>query len=166
MKRSECSQIGRPQPRCCRCLFQQIVQRLAPAARAAWSPARGSSLITRIVKRLPRQVDAHHANRSAPAADSFSAFGVLATWASATASGIVQRLRRRAPSHFQSSYKVWYGVGCQIRRQAGHGAAHSLATCLEAAELILRPAGANAQIFLKRQTAILEAADTHTQADR
>ena len=31
-----------------------------------------------------------------------------------------------------------YGVGCQIRGQAGHGAAHSLATYLEAAELIPR----------------------------
>ena len=47
---------------------------------------------------------------------------------SATASGIVQRLRRRAPSHFQGLYEVWHGVGCQVRRQAGHGAAHSLAT--------------------------------------
>ena len=35
------------------------------------------------------------------------------------------RLRRRAPSHFQSLYEVWHGVGCQIRRQAGHGAANS-----------------------------------------
>jgi len=27
---------------------------------------------------------------------------------------------------------VWHGVGCQIRRQAGHGAAQSLATHLAA----------------------------------
>ena len=40
-----------------------------------------------------------------------------------------------------------HGVGCQIRRQAGHGAAHSVATYLEAAELIPRLAGANAQTF-------------------
>ena len=46
---------------------------------------------------------------------------------------------------------VWYGVGCQIRRQAGHGAAHSLATYFEAAELIPRHAAANAHIFLKDQ---------------
>ena len=39
-----------------------------------------------------------------------------------------------------------YGVGCHIRRQAGHGAAHSLATYLEAAELISRLAEADAQL--------------------
>ena len=36
----------------------------------------------------------------------------------------------RTPSHYQSlqGEKFSYGVGCQIRRQAGHGATHSLAT--------------------------------------
>ena len=80
----------------------------------------------------------------------------------ATASGIVQRLRRRAPSHFQSPYEVWHGVCCQICRQAGHGAAHSLATYLEALELIPRLAAANARIFFERPTAILR----HTRARR
>ena len=32
-----------------------------------------------------------------------------------------------APSHLQSLFEGWHGVGCQILRQAGHGAAHSLA---------------------------------------
>ena len=65
-------------------------------------------------------------------------------------------LRRRAPSHFRSlqGIKFFYGVGFQIRRQAGHGAAQSSATYLEAAELIPRPAEANAQIFFERPTAI------------
>ena len=37
-----------------------------------------------------------------------------------------------APAHFQILKGLkWYGVGCQIRRQAGHGAAHSLAVCTE-----------------------------------
>ena len=40
-----------------------------------------------------------------------------------------------------------YGVGCQIRRQAGHGAAPSRANFLEAAKLIPRLAAANAQPF-------------------
>ena len=62
---------------------------------------------------------------------------------------------RSAPSHFQNCMvKVWYGVGCQIHRQAGHGAAHSLATCLEAAELIQRPAKANAQFFFENQLSL------------
>ena len=38
------------------------------------------------------------------------------------------RLRRRASSHLQSLFEVWHGAGCQIRRQAGHGAAHSSGT--------------------------------------
>ena len=48
---------------------------------------------------------------------------------------------RRARLTIFKSYRVkssLYGVGCQIRRQAGHGAAHSLATYLEAAEFISR----------------------------
>ena len=63
----------------------------------------------------------------------------------------------RTPSHFQSlqGMKFFYGVGCQIRRQAGHGAAHGLATYLEAAELIPRPAEANAQFFFERPTVTL-----------
>jgi len=40
-----------------------------------------------------------------------------------------------------------HGVGCQIRRQAGHGAAHSLATSLEAAEFIPRLAAVNVGTF-------------------
>ena len=52
-----------------------------------------------------------------------------------------------SPFHKPAGCIVWHGVGCQIRRQAGHGAAHSLATYLEAAELIPRLAEANAQIL-------------------
>ena len=44
-------------------------------------------------------------------------------------------------------FDVWCGVGCQIRRQAEHGAAHNLAIYLEAAELIPRPAAVNADIL-------------------
>ena len=40
-------------------------------------------------------------------------------------SPIVRSARSVAPSHFQSLYEVWHGVGCQIRRQAGHGAART-----------------------------------------
>jgi len=50
---------------------------------------------------------------------------------------------------FESLYKAWHGVGCQIHRQARHGAAHSLATSLEAAEFIPRLATANAQLIFR-----------------
>ena len=46
--------------------------------------------------------------------------------------------------------KSVYGVGCQIRKQAGHGAAHSLATSLEAAEFIPRLAAVNAGTLKKK----------------
>ena len=71
-------------------------------------------LISQIVQRLLRRVVAHHANRSAPSAP------------------------RAFPISKPAGCEVWYGVGCQIHRQAGHGAAHRLATYLEAAELIPR----------------------------
>ena len=56
---------------------------------------------------------------------------------------------RRARLTILNAYRVksFYGVGCQIRRQAGHGAAPNLATLLKAAWFILRLAAANAQIF-------------------
>ena len=47
------------------------------------------------------------------------------------------------------------GVGCQIRRQAGHGAAPSLAAFPEAAELIPRLAAAGVQLFFEKETATL-----------
>jgi hypothetical protein len=43
--------------------------------------------------------------------------------------------------------KFLYGAGCQIRRQAGHGAAHSSATYLGAAEYIPRLAAVKAHFF-------------------
>ena len=54
------------------------------------------------------------------------------------------RLRRRVPSHLQSLYEVWHGADCQIRRQAGHGAAHSLGTHLAAGSSLVSD-------FLERQ---------------
>ena len=47
------------------------------------------------------------------------------------AAAAVPALRRGAhafPFSKPAGFKVLYGVGCQIRRQAGHGAAHRLAT--------------------------------------
>jgi hypothetical protein len=62
------------------------------------------------------------------------------------------RVARRGAHAFPFSKltgcKFLCGVGCQIRRQAGHGAANSLATYLEAAELIPRLAEASARISL------------------
>ena len=55
--------------------------------------------------------------------------------------------RARLPIFKPAGCKVLHGVGCQIRRQAVHGAAHSLATYLEAAELIPRLAEASAQVL-------------------
>ena len=40
-------------------------------------------------------------------------------------SPIVRSAHSVAPSHLQSLFEVSHGVGCQIRTQAGHGAAHS-----------------------------------------
>ena len=53
-------------------------------------------------------------------------------------------------------------MGCQIRRQAEHGAAHSLAAFLEAAELIPRLAAANVQPFFEKETVTLVRTDTQT----
>ena len=66
---------------------------------------------------------------------------------------LLHRVARRGAHAFPFSKpagcKVLYGVGCQIRRQAGHGAAHSLATYLEAAEFIPRLAAVKAQFFFE-----------------
>ena len=70
-----------------------------------------------------------------------------------------------APAHFQILQGLkWYGVGCQIRRQAGHGAAHSLATYLEAAELIPRLAAVNADTFFDVQLPFVTDTHTHTHS--
>ena len=58
------------------------------------------------------------------------------------------------PAHFhilkyrvESLFEEWQGVGCQIRRQAKHGAAPSYATSPEAAELIPHLAAASVQLI-------------------
>ena len=43
-------------------------------------------------------------------------------------SPIVRSAHSVAPSHLQSLFEGWHGVGCQILRQAGHGAARSKGT--------------------------------------
>jgi hypothetical protein len=71
----------------------------------------------RALAHCPNPRTASRLTRSSPQprAEPFSASGAA-------------RLLRRAPSHFHSLYKVWHGAGCQIRRQAEHGATHSSAT--------------------------------------
>ena len=56
-------------------------------------------------------------------------------------------------------------MGCQIRRQAEHGAAHSLVTFPEAAELIPRLAAANVQLFFDGPTVVLRQTDRQTHTD-
>ena len=43
-------------------------------------------------------------------------------------SSIARSAHSVAPSHLQSLFEGWQGVGCQILRQAGHGAARSKGT--------------------------------------
>ena len=62
---------------------------------------------------------------------------------------IVCRGAHASPFSEPSGFEDFYGVGCQIRRQAGHGAAHSLATNLKAAEFIPLLAAVKAVTFFE-----------------
>ena len=57
-------------------------------------------------------------------------------------------------------------MGCQIRRQAEHGATHNLAAFLEATELIPRLAAANVQTILKSKPPFWLPHATRTRARR